>query len=211
MKKTMMTRWFRPSAVRLVIVLSIAAVAAAGCSGSPAPELNPGEPGLPLDSPTGRSRVDLPVDGLDLCSPFTHAHFLKWAPITQAPVERGPGSCRWQGPGVTATITDETGATLAEISHDPRYRPGYTGLQGNSYWVTAIPTSPPYIAHLFLAAGPAQPRRLLHVHIESETERVPALQPNRSHTPRGLAELIATSAELRMSEVLLSTTAPTPR
>jgi len=210
MEKVLMVR-FQRSAARLVVVLLAITIASAGCSSRVAPELTPEEPGISLDSPTGGSQVEFPVDRFDLCSPFSHWVFLMWAPVTQNPPERGSGLCRWRGEGVTATITDETGATLAEISHDPRYRPGYAGLQGNRYWVTAIPISPPYNADLFLAVGPAQPRRVLHVHVESQAERVRALRPDRSYTPRGLAELVATSAELRMSEVPLSTTAPAPR
>jgi hypothetical protein len=203
--------WYPWSALRLVAVVLVATIASAGCSSSPSAEPDPGEPGISLDSPTGGSRVDLPVDGFDLCSPFTHSLFRKRTSTTQAPAERVPGSCRWRGDGVTATITDETGATLAEISHDPRYRPGYTGLEGNRYWVTATPTSPPYSAHLFLAAGPAQPRRLLHVHVETEAERVRAPQPNQSYTAGLLARLIATSTDRRMQEALLATTVPAPR
>jgi hypothetical protein len=128
--------WLQWSAVRLVAVVVVAMIASAGCSSPPEAKPDPGEPGISLDSPTGRSRVDFPVDGFDLCSPFTHALFQERAPTAQALAERGPGSCRWRGEGVTATITDEIGATLAEASHDPRYRPGVTGLEGNRYWVT---------------------------------------------------------------------------
>jgi hypothetical protein len=199
------------SAVRLVAVVVVATIASAGCSSPPAANPDPGEPGISLDSPTGRSQVDFPVDGFDLCSPFTHTLFVKWAPVTLAPAERGPGSCRWRGEGVMATITDETGATLAEISNDPRYRPGHTGLEGNRYWVTVTRTSPPHSAHLFLATGPTQPRRLLHVHVETEAERVRAPQPNQSYTAGLLAEFIAASTDLRMSEALVATTEPAPR
>ena len=205
-----MTRSQR-SMVRLLAVALVAAIATAGCSSPPAPEPNPGEAGIPLDSPAGGSRVDLPVDGFDLCSPFTHSLFIEWAPVTQTPPEPGPGSCRWHGNGATATISDETGSTLAEISHDPRYRPGNVGFIGNRYWVTATPTAPPYSAHLFLAAGPAQPRRLIHIHVETEIERPQSRRPDRAYTARGLAELIASSTDLRMFEVLWATTAPAPR
>jgi hypothetical protein len=210
MKKVLMTR-FQRSAARLVAVVLVATIASAGCSSPPASEPDPGEPGISLDSPVGGSRVDFPVDGFDLCSPFTHWVFRESAPVTQAPAERGPGSCRWRGAGVTATITDETGATLAEISHDPRYRPGYTGLEGNRYWVTATPTSQPYSAHLFLATGPAQPRRLLHIHVETEAERARSPQPDRAYTASGLARFIAGTTANRMTEVLSTTTAPAPR
>jgi hypothetical protein len=203
--------WSHWSVVRFVAVVVVATIASAGCFGPPAQVPDPGEPGISLDSPTGGSRVNFPVDGFDLCSPFTHSLFQKWAPVTRAPAERGPGSCRWRGDGVIATITDETGATLAEISHDPRYRPGYTGLEGNRYWVTATPTSPPYNADLFLATGPAQPRRLLHIHVESEDEWAPSPQPDRAYPASGVARLIATSTASRMQEELLSTTAPAPR
>jgi hypothetical protein len=104
--------------------------------------------------------VDFPVDAFDLCSPFSYVVFQERAPVTQAPAERGPGLCRWRGDGVTATITDEAGATLAEISHDPRFRPGSSGIvDGNRFWATSIPASPPYSTHLFLSIGPAQPQR----------------------------------------------------
>jgi hypothetical protein len=199
------------SAVPLVAVVLVATIASAGCSSPNSPEPDLGEPGISSDSPSGGSRVDLPVDGFDLCSPFTHSLFRKWAPVTQAPEERGPRSCRWRGEGVIATITDESGATLAEISNDPRYRPGYTGLEGNRYWVTVTPTSPPYSAHLFMATGPGQPRRLLHVHVESEAEWAPSRQPDRDYSASGVARLIATSADSRMQEVLLATTVPAPR
>jgi hypothetical protein len=205
-----MTRFQWP-AVRLVVSAVVATIVAAGCSILPAAKPDPGEPGISLDAPTGRSRVAFPVDGFDLCAPFTHALFLKWAPFALAPAVRAPGSCRWRGEGVIATITDESGATLAEISNDPRYRPGNTGLEGNRYWVTVTRTSPPYSAHLFLATGPDQPRRLLHIHVETEAERVRAPQPNQSYTAGLLAEFIAASTDLRMSEVLLATTAPAPR
>jgi hypothetical protein len=210
-EKVLMTR-FQRSAVRFVAVVLVATIASVGCSGPPTPEPDPGKPGIPLDSPVGGSRTDFPVDGFDLCSPFTHWVFLESAPVTQAPPEHGPGSCRWRGEGVTATITDETGATLAEISHDPRYRPGSSGIvDGNRFWATASPTSPPYTAHLFLAAGPAQPRRLLHIHVESEGERAPSPQPGRSYTARGLATLIAESTTARLNEIRWATTAPAPR
>jgi hypothetical protein len=203
--------WFQWSAVRLVAVVLVAAVTSAGCSSPPVPNSHPGEPGISLDSPTGGSPEDYPVDGFDLCSPFTHVLFRERAPVTQAPAEHGPGSCRWRGAGVTATITDETGATLAEISHDPRYRPGVTGLEGNRYWVTVTPTSSPHNAHLFLAAGPAQPRRLLHINVEAETERARSPQPNRSFTASSLAVFIAGCIDLRMTEAQLATAAPAPR
>jgi hypothetical protein len=164
-----------------------------------------------LSNPAGGSRVDFPIDGFDLCAPFSYALFQKRTFTAQAPDERGPRSCRWRREGVTATITDETGATLAEISHDPRYRPGYTGLQGNRYWVTATRVSPPYTAHLFLATGPAQPRRLLHVYVETEAERVPAPQPDRAYTARGIAEIIAAGIDSGMREALRATNASAPR
>lgn len=201
---------FRWSAIRLASVVLVAAMASAGCSGPPDVEPSPGEPGISLASPTGGSREDLPVDGFDLCSPFTHWVFLRWAPVTSAPPEPGPGSCRWGGEGITATITDETGASLAEISHDPRYRPGYTGFEHNRYWVTATPATPPYTGHLFLAVGPAQPRRLLHIHVESEAERTRSPQPNTSYTPPGLARLIVGCIGIRMTERRPATAAPAP-
>lgn len=196
------------SSIRLVSVVLVAAITSAGCSSPPVGKASPGEPGISLDSLTGGSRENLPVDGFDLCSPFTHALFREWAPVTGAPLEPGPGSCRWRGEGITATITDEIGATLAEVSHDPRYRPGYTGFDHNRYWVTAIPTSPPYSADLFLAVGPAQPRRLLHIHVESEAERTRTPQPDRSYTPPGLARLIVGCIGIRMTERRLATTKP---
>jgi hypothetical protein len=202
--------WFQWSAVRLVAVVVVAAVAS-GCSSSPETRSHPGEPGISLDSPTGRSPVDFPIDGFDLCSPFSYAVFQKWAPVTQSPPERGSGSCRWRGEGVTATISDETGATLAEITHDPRYRPGVTGFEGNRYWVTVTPASPPYGAHLFLATGPSQPQRLLHVHVEAEAERAPSAQPNTAYTASSLAVFIAASINARMNEVLWATPSPAPR
>lgn len=202
---------YKWNVVRSVVVVLVALVASAGCSGSPAPVPEPGEPGISLNSPTGGSRVDFPVDGFDLCSPFTHSLFRKWAPIMQGPLERGPGWCRWRGAGVTATITDEVGASLADVSNDPRYRPGYAGLEGNRYWVTATSTSAPYHAHLFLAAGPSHARRLLHVYVESDDEWTPSLQPDRAYNASGLARLIATSTGSRMQEVLLTATAPAPR
>lgn len=198
-------RW---RAIRLVVVVLIATVASVGCSDSPAPTPPEGEPGISLDSPVGGSPNDLPVEGFDLCSPFTHALFRERAPVTRAPLERGPGSCRWRGEGITATITDETGPTLAEISHDPRYRPGYQGYEHNRYWITAIPTSPPYEVHLFLAAGPSQPRRLLHVHVESEVERARSPMRNHSYTAAGLAEFIVGCISIRMTQRELATAAP---
>jgi hypothetical protein len=203
--------WSQRSAVRLVVVVLVATVASAGCSNPPETTPNPGDPGISLDSPTGGSRQDLPVDGFDLCSPFTNWVFLKWAPVTQAPAERGPGSCRWRGEGVTATITDETGPTLAEISNDPRYRPGYADFDLNRYWVTATPTSPPYRAHLFLATGPSQPRRLLHVHVESDVEWARSPQPDAAYTAPALAKLIVGCIGSRMTERMSATTAPAPR
>jgi hypothetical protein len=209
MKKASMT-WYQWSAVRLVAVVLVATIASAGCSSPPSAAPDPGEPGISSDSPTGGSPEDLPVDGFDLCSPFTHTLFRERAPVTRAAVERGQGSCRWRGEGITATITDETGATLAEISNDPQYRPGYTGFHHNRYWVTATPTSPPYSAHLFLATGPAQPWRLLHVHVESEAERARSPQPNKSYTAPGLARLIVGCIGSRMTERRMATTAPAP-
>jgi hypothetical protein len=203
--------WLQWSTVRLVVVVLVATIASAGCSSPPAVKSHPGEPGISLDSPTGGSPEEFPMDGFDLCSPFTYPLFRERAPVTQAPVERGPGVCRWRGNGVTATITDETGASLAEVSHDPRYRPGVTGFNHNRYWVTVTPTSPPYSAHLFLATGPAQSRRLLHVHVENEVERVRGPQPNKSYTAPGLAELIVGCIGIRMTELKLATTAPAPR
>jgi hypothetical protein len=202
--------WFSWSAVRFMAVVLVAVVGSAGCSSPPAAKPDPGEPGIPLGSPTAGSPEDFPVD-FDLCSPFTHALFRERAPVMRAPIERGPGSCRWRGEGVTATITDETGATIAEISNDPRYRPGYTGFDHNRYWVTATPTSPPYNAHLFLATGPSQPQRLLHVHVESEAERSRSPLPNHSYTAPGLARLIVGCIGIRMTERLLATTALAPR
>jgi hypothetical protein len=202
---------FQLDVLRLVAALVVAAIASAGCSTPPASKPNPGEPGISLDHPTGGSRVDFPVDGFDLCAPFSYALFQKRTFTARTPAERGPGSCRWRGEGFTATITDETGATLAEVSHDPRYRPGYAGLEGNRYWVTATPTSPPYTAHLFLAAGPAQPRRLLHVHVETEAERVAAPQPDRAYTARGLAEIVAAGIDSQMTEALRATKTSPPR
>lgn len=210
MRKVLMRRLQR-SVVRFVAVAVIVMIASVACSAAPPTELDPGEPAISTSHPTGGSRVDFPVDRFDLCSPFSHPLFMERAPVTQAPVELDQGSCRWRGKGVTATIFDETGATLAEISSDPRYRPGYTGLEGNRYWVTVTPKTPPYAAHLFLAAGPSQSRRLLHIHVETETERVRAPQPNRSYTAGLLAELIAACTYLRMSEVPLGPTAPAPR
>jgi hypothetical protein len=206
-----MNRWFRSSAVRLFVVVAAATMTSAGCSSSPEPEFNPGEPAISLDSPAGGSQVDFPVDDFDLCSPFANWVFIRWAPVAQAPTERGPAYCRWRGEGVTATIADETGSTLAEISHDPRYRPGYAGFEGNRYWVTAIPTSPPYTAHLFLAAGPGQPRRLLHIHVETEAERARSPQPNTSYSARGLAELIAGATANEMPTEPRATAATAPR
>jgi hypothetical protein len=204
--------WYQWSAVRLVAVVLVATIASAGCSSPPTSEPNPGESGIPLDSPVGGSLVDFPVEGFDLCSPFSYVVFQKWAPVSEAPAERGPGSCRWRGEGATATITDETGATLAEISHDPRFRPGGSGIvDGNRFWATVSTASPPYSTHLFLSIGPAQPRRLLHIHVEAEDERAPSPQPDRSYTAYGLAELIARSATARMNEVRLATTEPPPR
>jgi hypothetical protein len=202
---------FRSSAVRLVAVVLAAAIASAGCSGPPAATSHPGEPGISLDSPTGGSPEDFPMDGFDLCSPFSYPLFREAAPVTRAPVERGPGSCRWRGKGVIATITDETGASLADVSHDPRYRPGVTGFDHNRYWVTVTPTSPPYSAHLFLATGPAQPTRLLHVHVENEVERARSPQPNTSYTAPGLAGLIVGCIGIRMTERQLAAAATAPR
>lgn len=201
---------FQWSAARFLIVVLIIAVTSAGCSTSPEAKPVSGEPGISLGSPTGGSPENLPVDGFDLCSPFTHPLFRERAPVTRSPVERGPRSCRWRGDGITASITDETGSTLAEISNDPRYRPGYAGFDHNRYWVTATPTSPPYSAHLFLAAGPAQPQRLLHVHVESEAERARSPMPNHSYTAPGLARLIVGCIGSRMTERMLATTAPAP-
>jgi hypothetical protein len=121
--------WSHWSVVRFVAVVVVATIASAGCFGPPAQVPDPGEPGISLDSPTGGSREDFPMDDFDLCSPFRHPLFREVAPVTLAPVERGPGSCRWRGKGVIATITDAAGASLAEVSHDPRYRPGVTGFR----------------------------------------------------------------------------------
>lgn len=197
--------------VRLVAAILVVVAASAGCVNAPPPERSTGGPGIPLDVPTGGSPVDFPVAGFDLCSPFTHPLFLKWAPISEGPPEPGPGSCRWRGEGVTVTLTDEIGVTLAEASHDPRYRPGYAGFEGNRYWVTATPESPPFAAHLFLATGPAQPRRLLHVHVQTEAERVPAPQPDQSYTANLLAEFVANCVDLRRSEASPATTSSVPR
>ena len=202
---------FQRSAVRLVAVALIAAMASVGCSSPPAPRPDPGEPGLSLDRPTAGSPEDLLVDGFDLCSPFTYPLFRERAPVSRAPLEPGLASCRWHGEGITATITDETGATLAEVSHDPRYRPGYTGFNHNRYWVTATPTAPPYRAHLFLAVGPAQPQRLLHVHVESEAERVRSPWAlHHSFTAPALARLIVGCIGIRMTERRLAAAATAP-
>jgi hypothetical protein len=202
---------YRSSAVRLVVVVLVAAIASAGCSSPPAAaKSQPGEPGISLASPTGGPREDFPMDGFDLCSPFSHPRFLEWAPVTRAPVERAPGSCRWRGKDVIATISDETGATLAEISNNPRYRPGYADFDHNRFWVTATPTSPPYRTHLFLAAGPSQSERLLHVQVQSDVEWARSPQPDRAYTAPGLARLIVGCIGSRMTERMLATTTAAP-
>jgi hypothetical protein len=220
---------FQWRAVQLVALAATAVIAAAGCSSSPAPQPDPyefdysrqkyypGERGFSSDAPAGGSQMNLPTDGFDLCSPFSDSLFLKQAPVTQAPVERSSGLCRWRGEGTVVTITDETGMTLAEVSNDPRYRPGgrnAVNVASKSkvgrarYWVTLTPRSEPYGSHLFLAFGPDQPQRLLHIHVETVAARVPAKQPNRTYAPRELAEFIVEGVALDMSEVLKTTTAP---
>jgi hypothetical protein len=201
---------FQWGAVRLMAVALVAMIASTGCSSPPAVKSHPGEPGISLDSPAGGSPEDFPMDDFDLCSPFRHPLFREVAPVTLAPVERGPESCRWRGKGVIATITDAAGASLAEVSHDPRYRPGVTGFDHNRYWVTVPPTEHPYSTHLFLATGPAQPSRLLHVHVENEVERARSPQPNKSYTAAELARLIVGCIGSRMTERMLVTTAPAP-
>ena len=191
------------SAARLVAVVLVAAIASTGCSSPPAPKPDPGEHVLSWD---------FPIDGFDPCSPFTYNLFDARAPATRDLVQHGPGSCRWYGQGITATITDETGATLAEISRDPRYQPGYMAFNHNRYWATEPPTSPPYSAHLFLAVGPAQPRRLLHVHVEAEAERTRSQwRSTESFTASTLARLVGDSIGERMKERRFATTAPARR
>jgi hypothetical protein len=113
MKEVVMTR-FQWSAGRLVAVVLVASIASAGCAKQSASKVYAG-PGIPLDSPTADYPRGLPLDGFDFCYPFSYGEFQS-TPFTQAPVERGPGSCRWLAEGLTATITDEVGAALAESS-----------------------------------------------------------------------------------------------
>ncbi|QYN41166.1 hypothetical protein K1T35_48380 (plasmid) [Pseudonocardia sp. DSM 110487] len=209
----------------MAIALAVA-IAAAGCSSSPAPQPDPaefdytkqlyypGERGFSPDDLTRGSWMNLPREGFDLCSPFNDSLFLKQAPVQQGPVERGPGLCRWRGARTAITVTDETGRTILEVSNDPRYRPGgrnavnvasRSEIGRARYWVTLTPRSQPYSSHLFLAFGPNQPQRLLHIHVETEAARVPAKQRNQTYAPRELAEFIVGSIALDMSEVLKAT------
>jgi hypothetical protein len=198
MKRVLMAR-LRWSAFRLAAVVLVATIASAGCVGSPAPKSYPGSSGISPADPTGDSRQNYEVDGFDLCSPFTETSFLEQGPTNRS-VEPGPGSCRWRGEGLTATISVQIGATLAEISNDSRYRPGRRDRHGNSVWHTLQPRSGPYRSHLFMSTGPSQPLRLLHVYVEAEEEWAEDWQLNRPWSQGGLDLFIARCIDDRMNE-----------
>ena len=141
---------------------------AAGCT-TPDPEYTrtaPDEPAIPLSAPTGGSRLDFDIDRFDPCAPFRNPVWNAYAIRVDEPAP-DPAGCRFQGRGMSATIGVESGRNLAEISADPRFRPGGTGSMGNRYWRTGT-SDAVHSCHAFLAVGPAQPDRVVHLFAETD-------------------------------------------
>jgi hypothetical protein len=157
----------------------LASVVLAGCTtaAEPAPPASTGaSTAIPFGAPAGASSTDFDVDGLDPCAPFASPLWLDAAaaevPPARQAVPEPAGGCRWRGPGMTSTLAVESGRSLQEYSVDPAYQPGDRGREGNSYWMTRQ-TDATRRCEAFLAAGPAQPDRVVHLFVETEEAEAP--------------------------------------
>jgi hypothetical protein len=161
-----------------VLLAAVLLGLAGGCTFDPDPANSPAvpdEPAIPLSAPAGGSRLDFDVDAFDPCSPFNSPAWIEYTFTVDPPVPAATG-CRWQGRGLTAAIRLETGRSLAEISADPRFRPGGSGSVGNRYWQTGTSDATRY-CHAFLAVGPARPDRVVHLSIETDGPAAPVQLP----------------------------------
>jgi len=158
----------------------------AGCT-TPEPEPDRGSPDeapIPLSAPVGGSRFDFDVDGFDTCTPFASS---LWTMTAAADLEtrteqlaEPAGACRWHGPGMRATVSVDSGRTPAEYSNDPQFRPGGRGAAYNVFWETAT-SDATRVCHFFLAAGPAQPDRVVHMLVETDDVTGPTAGGGRMH------------------------------
>jgi hypothetical protein len=189
---------------RLAAAAVLALAVLAGCTNAPEADQDgsaPVDTVLPYSSPAGGSDNDYDVDAMDPCAPFASPLWRDAAAIDpqlapQATPEP-PGGCRWRGPGMTATLAVESGRSLRDYSIDPAFRPGERGWQGNSYWMTEA-SDEKRECQVFLAVGPAQPDRVVHLTVQTEEIEAPLQGGGDAHAcvfVRSL--LIATSSVLR--------------
>ncbi len=92
--------------VRLVVVVLVATIASAGCAKPPASKVYAGEPGIPLDTPTGDSPRDLILGG-----------FAESAVLTSSSVAEAAG--RWALNVSRAVIELRNAAPLYTYGRDP--------------------------------------------------------------------------------------------
>jgi hypothetical protein len=185
----------------------------AACGSEPQPvSAYPDEPPIPLSAPVGGSRLDFDVARFDTCAPFSSSYWVTTAipdagGEPQAVPEPG-GGCRWRGPGLTATITVDSGRSLAEYSNDPRFRPGGTGMVGNRFWRTAA-SDATRTCDFFLAAGPARPDQVVHLSVATEAGTAPMAGGGRMHAC--MFAMTLTRATSLILEGPLDSPSPTPR
>ena len=186
----------------LAALAVLASVALAGCTTAPAPGPPAGTPVdtvVPFSAPAGASDADFDVDALDPCAPFASPRWLEAAAAEPQPARQATpepaGGCRWRGPGMTATLSVESGRSLQEYSVDPAFRPGERGWEGNSYWMTAT-SDETRRCEAFLAAGPAQPDRVVHLRVETEEVEAPLHGGGDAHACVFIRSLLIATASV---------------
>jgi hypothetical protein len=188
----------------------LASIVLTGCTGAPEAEQSASTPVdtvPPYSSPAGTSKNNYDVDAMNPCAPFASP---LWGQAAAADVRMAPqaapeptGGCRWRGPGMTATLAVESGRSLQDYSSDPAFRPGERGWEGNSYWMTET-SDETRVCQAFLAVGPAQPDRVVHLVVETEEIEAPLHGGGDAHACVFIRSLlIATSAVLERPEEAL--------
>jgi hypothetical protein len=189
---------------RLAAAAVLALAVLAGCTNAPEAEQD-GSAAVdtvpPYSSPAGPSDNNYDVDAMDPCAPFASPLWREAAATDRdlAPqaTPEPPQGCRWRGPGMTATLAVESGRSLQDYSIDPAFRPGERGWQGNAYWMTAT-SNEKRVCQAFLAVGPAQPDRVVHLAVETEEIEAPVQGGGEAHSCVFIRSLlIATSSVLR--------------
>jgi hypothetical protein len=113
---------FQWSAVRLVAVVLVATIALAGCAKPPASRVYAGDPGIPLDSPSGGSLQDLILGGfaestVPTGSGFAEAAGRRALDVSRAAIElrnAAPLYTFGQDPDVMASI-EQAGHSAAQV------------------------------------------------------------------------------------------------